>query len=194
MIGSAVAKRYATALYELAEEKGATQKVGADLSSLANAWESHDELRQVFLNPQFGLDAKRKVIGSLADRLGAHVIVKNTLQMLSDRRRLNHLPEIADVFVRLSERRSGKVRAEIVTATKLPEAYYTQLQETLKQATGKDVLLVRREDPSLIGGVVTTVGGRVFDGSIKNRLRELRSQLLASTDPAALAQTKVAAD
>jgi F-type H+-transporting ATPase subunit delta len=187
MIGSAVAKRYATALYELADEKKATDKVGSDLSDVASVWESNEELRQVFQNPQFGMEAKRKVIAAVADKAGVHPIVKNTLQMLSDRRRLEHLPEIAEVFTRLSERRSGKVRAEIVTATKLPEAYYSQLQKTLKQATGKDVLLVRREDPSLIGGVVTTVGGRVFDGSIKNRLRELRSQLLASTDPAALA-------
>jgi F-type H+-transporting ATPase subunit delta len=188
MIGSAVAKRYATALYELAEEKKVTDEVGSDLSDLASIWESSEELQQVFQNPQFGLEAKRQVIASVAERAGAHAIVKNTLQMLSDRRRLEHLPEIAEAFTRLSERRSGKVRAEIVSATKLPEAYYSQLQKTLKQATGKDVILVRREDPSLIGGVITTVGGRVFDGSLKNRLRELRSQLLASTDPSALAQ------
>jgi len=188
MIGSAVAKRYATALYELAEEKKVSDQVGSNLADVASVWESSEELRHVFQNPQFGLEAKRRVIASVADEAGAHAIVKNTLQMLSDRQRLEHLPEIAEAFTRLSERRSGKVRAEIVTATKLPEAYYTQLQKTLQQATGKDVLLVRREDPSLIGGVVTTVGGRVFDGSIKNRLRELRSQLLASTDPATLAQ------
>lgn len=187
MIGSAVAKRYATALYELAVEKGVADKVGSDLADLAESWESSEELQHVIQNPQFGMDQKRSVIGAMADRAGAHVIVKNTLLMLSDRRRLAHLPEIADVYTRLSERRSGKVRAEIVTATELPEAYYTQLQSTLKQATGKDVLLVRREDPSLIGGVITTVGGRVFDGSLKNRLRQLRSNLLASTDASTLA-------
>ncbi|HJL18127.1 MAG TPA: ATP synthase F1 subunit delta [Sandaracinaceae bacterium LLY-WYZ-13_1] len=188
MIGSPVAKRYATALYELAEEKKAVDKVDSDLSDLAGSWEASEELRRVFMNPSFGIEAKRQLAAALADKAGAHPIVKNTMQMLSDRRRLEHLPEISEVFTRISERRSGKVRAEIVTATALPEAYYTQLQSTLKQATGKEVLLVRREDPTLIGGVVTTIGGRVFDGSLKNRLRELRSQLLASTDPAALAQ------
>ena len=109
-----------------------------------------------------------------------HPLLENTLMMLADRRRLKHLPEIAEAFERISERRSGRVRAEIVTATKLSDAYYQQLQSALKEATGKDVVLVRREDPSLIGGVVTTVGGRVFDGSLKNRLRELRAQLLDS--------------
>lgn len=190
MIGSAVGKRYATALYELAEERALADKVGRDLRSLAEAWESSPELRAVFENPQFGIEQKRGVIRSLAERLMVHEMVKNTAQMLSDRRRLRHLPEIAEAYDRIGERRSGRVRAEIVSATKLPEAYYQQLEQTLKQATGKDVVLVRREDPSLIAGVVTTVGGRVFDGSLKNRLRELRSRLLASTDPAALAQAE----
>lgn len=185
MIGSAVGKRYATALYELAEEQKVADKVGKDLRGLADAWEASDELRNVFENPQFGIEQKRAVIKSLAERLMVHGMVKNVSQMLSDRRRLRHLPEIADAYERLSEARSGRVRAEIVSATKLPETYYRQLTATLQQATGKDVVLVRREDPSLIAGVVTTVGGRVFDGSLKNRLRELRSQLLASTDPAA---------
>ena len=187
MIGSAVAKRYATALYELASEKGVADEVGRNLADLAQSWEASEELRNVVQNPQFGLDEKRKVVTALAERAGVHLIVKNTMAMLSDRRRLVHLPEIAEVYTRLAERRSGKVRAEIVTATKLPEAYYTQLQNTLQQATGKDVLLVRREDPSLIGGVVTTIGGRVYDGSLKNRLAQLRNNLLASTDPSTLA-------
>jgi F-type H+-transporting ATPase subunit delta len=188
MIGSAVAKRYATALFELAHEQNAVDRMGKDLADVAESWGASEELRHVFENPSFGVESKQKVIAAVADRAGVHPMVKNTLAMLADRGRLKFLPEIAEAFGRISERRAGRIRAEIVTATKLPDSYYTQLQTTLKQATGKDVILVRREDPSLIGGVVTTVGGRVFDGSIKNRLRELRSQLLASTDPVVTSQ------
>jgi len=180
MIGSAVGKRYATALYELAHEQQAVEKIGKDLSDLGASWDASADLRAVFENPQFGVAEKRGVIEALAAKAGVHPLLKNTLMMLADRRRLKHLPEIAEAFERISERRSGRVRAEIVTATKLSDAYYQQLQSALKEATGKDVVLVRREDPSLIGGVVTTVGGRVFDGSLKNRLRELRAQLLDS--------------
>jgi F-type H+-transporting ATPase subunit delta len=187
MIGSAVAKRYATALFELAHEQNAVDAIGKNLSDLAATWGSNEELRRTFENPQFAPEDKKKLIGAIAEKSAAHPLLRNMLMLLSDRRRLTHLPEIAETYARIAERRSGRIRAEIVTATKLPEAYYEQLVKTLKQATGKDVVLVRREDPSLIGGVVTSVGGRVFDGSLKNRLRELRSQLLASTDPVALA-------
>jgi F-type H+-transporting ATPase subunit delta len=187
MIGSTVAKRYATALYELAHEGNVVPRIAKDLSDLAVTWDNSEDLRRVFESPQFALDAKKALVKAIADKSAVHPLLRNTLMMLSDRRRLKFLPDIAEAFARIAERRAGRVRAEIITASKLPEAYYQQLQKTLAQATGKDVVLVRREDPSLIGGVVTRVGGRVFDGSIKNRLRELRSQLLASTEPNAAA-------
>jgi F-type H+-transporting ATPase subunit delta len=183
MIGSAVGKRYATALYELAEQDNAVESVGASLKALADAWHTSEELRAVIENPRFGPESKRSVAGALAERVKAPVLLKNALFMLTDRRRLVHLPEIADAFARIAEKRSNVVRAEVVTASRLPEAYFDQLRKTLEQATGKKVALVRREDPSLIGGVVTTVEGRVFDGSVKNRLRELRAQLLNASSP-----------
>jgi len=184
MIGSAVAKRYATALFGLAEEKKVADQVAKDLAALAEAWESSEELQRVFQNPQFGTEEKRQVMGALADRLRCHPMTKNTMLMLSDRRRLEHLPDIAEAYTRLAERRAGRLRAEVVSARPLPESYYAKLSAALKKSTGKEIVLVKKEDPSLIGGVVTTVGGRVFDGSLKNRLRGLKNELLASTDPA----------
>ncbi|MBX3271235.1 MAG: ATP synthase F1 subunit delta [Sandaracinaceae bacterium] len=188
MIGGAVGKRYATALHELAAEKGAADAVGKDLASLRAAWETSEDLRNVVRNPQFGAEAKRNVVSALTDRLGCHTIVKNAMRLLADRGRLEHLPSIVEAYERIAEARAGRIRAEVVTAKALPEPYYQQLVARLAQATGKDVVLVRREDPSLIGGVVTTVGGRVFDGSLKHRLAGLRAQLLASTDPALAAE------
>lgn len=190
MIGSAVGKRYATALIDLAHEQNAVEEIGKNLAELAKTWASSEELRRAFENPQFALESKKSLIAAIADRAAVHPLLKNLLMMLSDRRRLAHLPDIAETYAHIAERRSGRIRAEIVTATKLPEAYYEQLTKTLEQATGKKVVLVRREDPSLIGGVITRVGGRVFDGSLKNRLSGLRAQLLASTDPARHAATE----
>lgn len=184
MIGSAVAKRYATALFGLAEEKKVADQVAENLDSLAAAWESSEELRRCFQSPQFGAEQKRDVMRALADRLRCHPIVKNTMLMLSDRRRLEHLPDIAEAYTRLAEKRAGRLRAEVVSAGPLPESYFTKLSAALKKSTGKEIVLVKKEDPSLIGGVVTTVGGRVFDGSLKNHLRELKNELLTSTDPA----------
>ena len=62
----------------------------------------------------------------------------------------------------------------------MPESYYEQLRGKLEQITGREIVIVHKEDPSLIGGVVTRIGDRVFDGSLSNRLAELRETLLAN--------------
>jgi F-type H+-transporting ATPase subunit delta len=184
MIGSAVGKRYATALFELAEQANAIDQVGNDLRVVASAFDSNAELKNVFQNPGFGIEVKKQVVEALVQKAKLHGYVRNVLMLLVERRRLGHAAEIADAFQRIAEKRAGVIRAEIVVAKELSETYYAELQKRLEQATGKKVVLVRRVDPSLIGGVVTTVEGRVFDGSLKNRLRELKNQLLAAADPA----------
>lgn len=174
----ALARRYAKALLSLAKEQNAVDRVQRDLAALAAAWEESKELRDAFQNPIYGSDVRRKITDALAARLGVMPMLKNTLAMLSDRRRMRHLADIAEAYTNLAEAESGRVRAEVVSATALPEAYFAELQKTLEQVTGRKVQIVKRVDPTLIAGVVTRVGDRVFDGSLKNRLVELEDELL----------------
>jgi len=78
----------------------------------------------------------------------------------------------------MAETRAGGLRAEVTTAAQLPESYFTELENTLRAITGRDVKVVRHVDPSLVGGVIARVGDQVFDGSLKNRLSELKTELL----------------
>ncbi len=180
MIASAAAKRYAKALFELASEQNQIEKVGQSLETVAAAIDTSPELRAVIENPKFLPAAKRDVIATLAQRASAPPMVASVLMMLTDRRRLGHLRRIADLFQIMAEEKAGRVRAEVVSASPLPDAYYRELETALSEVTGRKVTLVRRTDPTLIGGVVAKVGDTVFDGSIRNRLKDLRHQLLVS--------------
>ena len=80
----------------------------------------------------------------------------------------------------MSDLREGVLRAEVTTATRLSDAYYTRLQEQLEKMTGKRVVIDRREDPSLVAGVVTRIGDTVIDGSLRTRLQEMSHALLPS--------------
>jgi len=84
---------------------------------------------------------------------------------------------MARTLRRLSDDRAGLVRAEVASARTLPEDYVRRMQGELEKMTGKKVVLERKVDPSLIGGVVTRVGDIVIDGSIKSRLDDLKSHL-----------------
>lgn len=176
---SAIGRRYGKAILDLAAEQNQVDRVSRNLADLKRAWEQSEHLREVFENPSVSVQDRKKIIDALAGRMGLTPIVKNALGLLSDRRRMRYLPEIIDAYERLAEERAGRVRAEVVTATALPETYFVQLQRTLEGVTGKKVSLIRRVDPSIIGGVVARVGDRVFDGSIRTRLNELEDELLA---------------
>lgn len=179
MTGGTLGRRYAKAILELAVEQKQLDKVGRDLADVLAAWQSSRELQEVFENPSVGTEARRNILRAMADRMGLSPIVRNTLLFISDRRRLRSLPRIVEAFEALAEAQQDRVRAEVITATEMPEGYFAQLKTALESVTGKEVVLVRKQDPSLIAGVVTKVGDKIFDGSVKNRLRELRDELLA---------------
>ncbi|MDH5675025.1 MAG: ATP synthase F1 subunit delta [Myxococcales bacterium] len=175
---SVVGKRYASALLQLATEAKAVDRIGKDLSDFAASWKEAKDLRSVFENPGVSQSQRRAVLTDLARAATMHQYTRDTLMLLADRRRMRHVPEVAEAYQALSEARSGRVRAEVVSAAELPAGYYRELERTLREVTGKEVVLERSTDPSLIGGVVTRVGDQVFDGSIKNRLAELSDELL----------------
>lgn len=174
-----LARRYAKALLELAEDQGKVEPIGKELASLREAWDASEDLRDVFENPAVGAEQRKAVVEALAKRMGLSATVKNTVLLLSDRRRVRHLPEVVEAFERLAEQKSGRIRAEVTTASAMPDSYFHELQKALESVTGKKVVLVKNEDPSLIGGVVTRVGDRVYDGSLRARLNELEEELLA---------------
>ena len=177
---STLGRRYATALLALADHAGSLAAVRKDLNDFVQSWAASKELRSVFENPSVSFEVRRKVLRDIATQSGMSPLLRDTLLLVSDRRRLQHLPEIAEAFEELAEKRSGQVRAEVVTATELPAAYFEGLKRTLEQVTGKQVVVSSKVDPSIIGGVVTRVGDQVFDGSLQYRLNELRDELSRS--------------
>ena len=114
----------------------------------------------------------------LAAKASMHDSVRDLLMLLSDRRRLRHLPEITESLDAMVEAKAGKVRAEVTSAAPLSDAYLAELAKALGATIGREVVIGQKTDPELIGGVVTRVGDRVFDGSLKHQLSELREELL----------------
>jgi F-type H+-transporting ATPase subunit delta len=77
-----------------------------------------------------------------------------------------------------ADKRRGVLRAEVTTATPLSDAYYERLRAALEKSTGQKVVVDRRLDPALVAGVVTRIGDRILDGSLRTRLQSLKDALL----------------
>jgi F-type H+-transporting ATPase subunit delta len=172
-----LARRYARAILSLASEQGQAAQVGTELQEFAKGWTDSDDLRGLFANPSFDHAARKAVLEELAQRAGMSPLGRNSIMYLADHNRLFAVADIARAYAELAEKASGNVRAEVTSAAPLTEAYYTQLQKALEQVTGQKVSIDRKTDPALIAGVVTKVGDKVFDGSIRTRLSELKESL-----------------
>jgi len=173
-----IGKRYARALLSLASAADAIPRVQSDLHDFAQSYQVSRELRAVFENPAVSQQTRRQILREIAGTTHMLDVVRDLLQLLSDRQRLGHVGEIAEAFDAMAEQRLGKLRAEVVTASELPPGYFAELERVLHEITGKQVVIVHTVDSSLIGGVTTRIGDQIFDGSVKSRLSELSHELL----------------
>ena len=175
-----VAERYARAIFELALESGDVDAVAKNFDAFAAVYTQTPELRNALQNPLVVAADRDAILRAVAGRLGLGTLELNAVRYLASRRRLRALPEVAEGLGRLADERRGLVRATVTAAAPLPESFYERLQRELEALTGRTVALERHEDKSLIAGVITRIGGRTLDGSLRGRLEQLGQTLQSS--------------
>jgi F-type H+-transporting ATPase subunit delta len=174
-----IAERYARAIFELGVETGTLAALADQIRRFAGAYAESADLRSVLENPLVPLEQRQNILGEVATRLGFGPSALNTVRYLATRRRLSVLPDIAKQLDMLSDDKQGIVRATVTSAAPLSESFYQRLAEQLATLVGNKVVLDRREDPSLIAGVVTRIGDNTIDGSLRGRLENLERKLLS---------------
>jgi len=174
-----VAERYALAIFELGVETGTLAALVDQVRRFAETYAESADLRGALENPLIPSEQRDKVLREIASRLGFGPSALNTVRYLAHRRRLAALPDIARRLDTLSDEKQGVVRATVTSAAPLSESFYQRLAEQLGAMVGKKVVLDRREDPSLIAGVVTRIGDNTIDGSVRGRLESLERTLLS---------------
>lgn len=177
-MSSATARRYAKAVFMIGSEEGTVDAVARELSDLAATLKGSPELLELLSSPVVRADARQAVMKDVLARSGVSATVRNLALLLTDRRKGALLPEVAEAYGRLSDEKAGKVQAEVTSAVPLSDAQYTRLAGVLEKLTGRAITLSRKVDPALIGGVVTRIGDKVYDGSVRTRLEELRATAL----------------
>lgn len=177
MVSGSLARRYAKALIGLAADGKIVDKVGADMRALGAAYKAAPELSSVLGNASFKRAQRKAVLDAVLTRIGAQPLTRTFTYLLLDKERLAVLPEIARELDVMIEARAGRVQAEVTSAVALTPAQLTQLTATLEKLSGKKVVVDKKQDPALLGGVVAKVGDVVYDGSLRTQLRALRDQL-----------------
>ena len=165
--------RYASALFDLASEAGTVTAVEGDLERLDAALTESPELRSLIRNPEISRSEIGSVMAGIGDHLGLSDLTRSFLGVLAENRRVSALPGMIRAFATIAAAQRGEVTAEVASAHALTDKQIATLETKLRAREGRTVKLKTRVDPSLLGGLVVTVGSKRIDGSIRTRLNSL---------------------
>lgn len=180
MAAGSLARRYAKALLEIGVASQTYDAIGKEVERIAATMSSSADLRAALANPSFASEKRRAVLEDLIKRLALSKPVRAFVLLLLDKGRIEKLPDIARAYATLVDEHANRVRATVTSPKPLDAATAERIKKALEKQTGKTVVLEKREDPSLLGGIVTQLGDTLYDGSVKTQLEQMRAQLLSS--------------
>jgi F-type H+-transporting ATPase subunit delta len=179
MIAGSLARRYARAVLDIGIAKGVYEQLGKDIDDLAAAYSASRDLAEALTNPVFPMAQRRAVLEAVLEKLKVSPITRNFALLLLDRERIPYLPAIGRELRLMVDERAGRVRAVVTSARPLSAEHLASIQTALEKGTGKKVLIEKREDPELLGGVIAKVGDVAYDGSVRTQLDAMRERFLA---------------
>lgn len=174
---TAIARRYAKALFEVAQEADALQAVDQDLIRLHELIEGSPELRHFLYSKVVPTDSLEKIAAELCDKLSLHKVTKGFLGLLAQKRRLNHLIGIFVCYPQFLALQHKEMTAQATTAVKMTKEQQKNLTQVLEDRTGFQVTVMNEIDPAILGGMVLRLGGFEADSSLKTQLHNLRLSL-----------------
>ena len=176
MIKTAVARRYAQALFELLDSS-TIEATRSMLTGLGQAMKDSAALRHVVASPAFGIDEKIGVLTELAGRAGCPPAAKAFLGQLVKKNRIAFLPEIAEAFAKLVDRSKGTQQVSVSSAAALPASERDRIKGRLRETLKRDVDVTFHTDPSHLAGLQIQIGSRVVDSTVRGRLDGMRTAL-----------------
>lgn len=181
-----VARRYARALLEVTDTKttvpGETlpsaETIATELRLSLELLESSPELRRAFQDPLLPLARKRALLRAVWTKAQASPLMVRLLDLLVEHGRAALLPAVEEAFRHAWNVRRGVVEAQAVTVEAIETGQRDALRKALARLSGQDVELRTELDPRLIGGVLVRMAGKSYDGTVRGRLRAMRSRLV----------------
>ena len=176
-ISAAIAGRYATAIFDLAQDAKGLDALSADVNALRAALDASADLRDLISSPVYTREQQEAAMAALGAKMGLSAALSNGLRLMAQKRRLFALPQLLRGLADAIAEAKGEMTAEVISATELSGAQAEKLAATLAKQTGKTVKLNVAVDESLIGGMIVKLGSRMIDSSIKAKLASLQNAM-----------------
>ncbi|MCY4310540.1 MAG: F0F1 ATP synthase subunit delta [Rhodospirillaceae bacterium] len=171
---SGIAERYATALYDMADETKQLDVVAKDLRDLKALLMESEDLRRLIRSPLIAREDQTKAITAVMRKAGASDLTRRFVGVVGRNKRLFALSGMINAFLYALAVRRGEETAHVSSAVALSDHQHASLSEALIKAIGSKVRIETEVDPSLIGGLVVRVRSRMIDSSIKTKLQRMQ--------------------
>jgi F-type H+-transporting ATPase subunit delta len=178
LIVSVVAKRYAKALVAVAREHGRLMETGEQLTRVTQLIDDMHDLKSLLYNPAISRHFKADLLTDLCQWLGVGTLEASFVRMLLEKGRLPEMPQIVALYDVLAEEAENRLRVRVKSALPMSPALQEEVRLRFAHYTSKDIVIDQEIDPTLIGGIVAQMGSLVLDGSIRNELARLRTELV----------------
>ena len=173
-----IARRYAKALVNLAENEKDLDNTGKHLNSITEVYKENLELRQVLSDTKVSSGIKLEILKDVLSKIKVSKLVDTFSRYLLAKRRIDFLPDIERAFNLLLQEKLGRIEAKVTTASELPKDTLKKLVDAISSYSGKEIEVNVTIDPSIIGGIVTRIGSTVIDGSIQTYLNQIRQSII----------------
>lgn len=171
-----IANRYAKALFEVAEERGAVDSIEAQLTSVSQTVSENEDFRRVLLHPQVSRESKKELVDKIfANDTGSEVL--NLLKLLIDRKRETIIDDVLEAYTHLADVKRGILDVTVTTAAPLNGEEEQSLADRLSEALGKQLRMHVKVRKEIIGGILLRIGDRVYDGTIARKLAGFKQEI-----------------
>lgn len=167
---------YATAVFELAVTQGREDVWRDQIESLNTVWQETPEILQFFARTQISKTEKKEVLKQSLAKIEPMLV--NTLCLLVDKDRMSHFPDIAKDFRRLYNKKHNINEGTVYSVRKLDAKEIETLNRGFSKRNHQIVRFENRIDPTLISGIKVLLDDKIMDGSMKARIRNLRTELI----------------
>lgn len=172
-----VAKKYALALFRLAQDKKQVDVIEKELLVVKEVFLKEKQLQTFLTSPKIGKDKKRDLIKKAFVNFSQ--MTMNTLFLLIDRHRVGYILPTIDSFIDISYENKGIARATVESVRALTEEEKQVLASTLAKKINKKTLEITNVvNDDLLGGLKIQIGNRIFDGSLRGKLNNLKRELI----------------
>ena len=172
-----IAGRYATAIFELAQDGTSIPAIEKDFAALRGLLDNSADFARLVRSPVFTGEEKAKALTAILARVGASDLGTKFVLVLAAKRRLFYLADIIKSFQRILAVRRGEVQAHVTSARALKDSETAELIAALKAKLGREPKLETKVDPTLLGGLVVKVGSQMIDTSLRSKLQGLRAAM-----------------